>query len=70
MCGHLSVPGPDRRREGEGERLHRQPGGGAGELQGSGRAVADAAGDHHRGAAEHHAAVSVYILRLCVVVFV
>lgn len=60
VCGHLSVPGPDRGGEGEGERLHPDPGRRAGELQGSGGAVEGAAGRHSAGAARHHAGVSVY----------
>lgn len=59
-CGHVSVPGADRGGEGEGERLRADPGGRAGELQGSGGAVEDAAGRHGAGAAQHHARVSVY----------
>lgn len=61
VCDHLSVPGPDRRGEGEGERLHNDPGGRTGELQISGSAVEDAAGSHLTGAARHHAGVSVYM---------
>lgn len=60
VCGHFSVPGPDRRGEAEGEPLHTEPGGWAGELQGSRGAVEDAAGSHHAGAAQHHGGVSVY----------
>lgn len=62
VCGRVSVPGPDRRGEGEGERLHIDPGGRAGELQGSGRAMEDAAGGHHTG-------VSVYKSYACVIMF-
>lgn len=62
VCGHVSVPGPDRGGEGEGERLHIDPGGRTGELQGSGRAVEDAAGGHHTG-------VSIYKSYVCVIMF-
>lgn len=60
VCGYISVPGADRGGEGEGEHLRVDPGGRAGELQRSGRAVEDTAGDHHTEAAHHQRRVSVY----------
>lgn len=56
----FSVPGADRRGEGEGEHLHVDTGGRTGALQRSGRAVEDAAGCHCTGAAQHQRGVSVY----------
>lgn len=60
VCGHVSVPGADRGGEGEGERLHVDPGGRAGELQRRPRAVEDAAGGHRTGAGQHQRRVSVF----------